>query len=129
MADFTPHQIAKSIQRDLDNTIQHPYVKEFMKGLDFKSKATREKDEVLINFLFSKMKFYADGWIKANALQTASLYENAQFIQEAKDELIPVYKAMNDMVNGLILMVKDKISPETLHELREMERKIQSYLQ
>lgn len=128
MADFTPHQIASSIKSDLESVMKHPYVTDFMNGLEYKSKKQSDKDRLLISYLFSKCKMYADGWVKANALQTANLAQNAEFIQELQDQIVPVYREMNNVVNRVIVMIKDKIPKEDLDELRKMEIEIQKKL-
>ena len=128
MADFTPHQIANSINADLATIIKHPYVQDFMSGLDYKSRKQREKDELLINFLMGKCKMYANGWIVSNMNKTASLHENAQYIQDLADSLVPVYREMNNTVNKIILMVKDRLDADDLDELRRLEGEIQKKL-
>lgn len=125
MADFTPHQIAKSINLDLKGIMRHPYVIDFMSSLDSKSRKQKDQDKLLISYLVGKCKMYADGWIMANALQTATLKENADYIQDLQDNIIPVYREMNNVVNKVILMVKDKLSEDDLTELRKLEAQIQ----
>lgn len=127
MADFSKHQIAKSINADLASVMKHPYVRDFMASLDFKSKNQRAKDELLINYLVGKCKFYADGWIKANLSETMHLYDKNTKLDKMQSDLVEIFKEMNSHSNMLIKRLKDEglIPEDKLEMLRDMEREIQ----
>ena len=121
---ITPEQIKNALISDFNNISNSREFKEFNKGLDYKSAKTRETDLALVEMLLSKCKFYLDGWIKSNLLESVTYQEQ----RDANDrEIVDMNKLcyqMNDSLNGVIKRMKDRgqIDGERLNELRQLEK-------
>ena len=125
---LTPHKIANSIKADFNQIGSHPVMIEFYKGLDYKNKIGRERDEAVINYLISKAQMYAEGWIRANMNATGELWNKSTEYDRLNGEQDKVFKMMNDTINRLILAIKEDLKPDQIEKLRELEKEIKKKL-
>lgn len=125
---FAPHKVAESINKDLNNVLTGQVMTNFKNGLNFKSARTRQTDEALVGLLVGRLKMYADGWVKANSLKTAELWQKAQAYDAAVEGLRTACKSINALLNESIIYMKQRnqIDEETLQELRQLELKLQN---
>lgn len=128
---FEPHMIARSLNQDFNSILVSPEMDEFTKGLSFKSDISKEKDKALMNLLLNKIKQYKSGWIKANMLSTAELWnkgllldEQEQSVKPRHEALIECAESLNNCLNRVIVIMKENIPENALKELREMEREL-----
>ena len=122
---FEKHEINESINKSFQDILNSSELKDFSKGLEYKSKKTRETDEKAFKLLIDMLGVFKDGWIQANACQTAELYRKNEII----DTVFGRIKEFNKSLNKLIISLRDteSISPESLEKLREIEKQLMSY--
>lgn len=121
---FEEHQIKESIDKAFNDILFSNEMELFRKGLDYKSKKTRDIDEKLVNLLFDNLKLFKNGWIMANATQTVKLKKQRDDI----DGLINEIKQYNLQMNKIVIRLRDsgKITNEQLNDLRELERALKT---
>lgn len=122
MSVFENHKISESINKDFDQLFKSQEMKRFEIGLQYKSQKTRQTDEALVNLLIERLKMYKNGWVMANALQTAELYKKAETI----DEVFALIYNFNDVLNMLLRQLKELgiLKGEKLEALREIESQL-----
>jgi hypothetical protein len=120
---FEPHMIAKSLKLDFQNVINSVEMNEFEERNQYKSAKTRQGDEALVKMLVSKLDKYKNGWVSCNMMMTGELWNKSKLLDEQRKELKYDYKIFNEIINKLIVSIKDRIPEDKLNELRDLERK------
>jgi uncharacterized protein (DUF4213/DUF364 family) len=123
---FAPHMIAKKIKDDLSAVKNSVVVKNFIAGLDYKSKKTRSVDEAFFQLVVARLEMYAHGWASANMNSVGELFNKNEALDRMESELKSVFISMNTVLNGYIKMMVSTglVDADTLNELRELELKI-----
>lgn len=120
------HRIAQTIKQDLYRVKTSAQMDAFHRGLEYKSNKTKQVDLDLVNMLINKLEQYAEGWVQANALKTAELWNKSQMLDEQRETtynaLKPELDRVNDLANEIIIKYKSKFSPEILQNLRNLEK-------
>lgn len=117
------HRIAKTLKRDFENVMSSEYINQFHQRNEYKSAKTKKADEDLVNYLLGKLKQYSHGWIQCNANKTAELWNKSRALDDQLESLRKEANLLNDLINQMIVIVKDKLPYETLKSLRELEIK------
>lgn len=114
-------KIREAIENDFNSIFYCEQMKNFEKGLEYKSQKTAAVDKALMNYLINKIDQYKNGWIMANAKEHVNLYKQ----HAANKEVFYTLRVLNDHLNNFIKSVKGNIPDDILNDLRALERKLQ----